>query len=432
MRKNFITLISILILCSCQKHFTFNQDATSEYLQAHLLPADYNQVDWSTLKNATVDGYIRLGFLGKSIATDFILLTVNQSSGITGGKIIQTTFRGRPEDLNATLIISNLDRRYLQTQEVYDGYVEQPAAEISLQRGVSQSLMIEQTVVPVMLHMVPAETSSGPHTAGFPYWLFEGLSGNNHPVPSGPSHTYTRMVPTLEGGGGGSGSSKTQPPNNMVVDNHYYGIHQPLDMQKMLSCFASIPDQGASCSVALYTDIPVDTDPEAMFSFRTVSPGHTFLKITKSVNGRQITQNLGFYPVSGTKAMAFYTPTDALVTDDANHEWNAGMNMTITPAQLQILLNNIAWTARTAKYDVDDYNCTDFAVNMFNTVRVADPINVTRFFIPGAARPGGSQTPQGLFLELRRRKQLNNGEAANIQVNAGSKSYSGYSQSPCK
>ncbi len=55
----------------------------------------------------------------------------------------------------------------------------------------------------------------------------------------------------------------------------------------IMNCFNSIPDQGAVCSIELFTDIPVDANPRTLFDWLTNSPGHAFIRLSKSSRERQ-------------------------------------------------------------------------------------------------------------------------------------------------
>ncbi len=129
--------------------------------------------------------------------------------------------------------------------------------------------------------------------------------------------------------------------------------------------------------------------------------------------------------------MATTAPIPAKFVDNAYHEYNATIKMSITTSQLDKVLNAIQVTAKTVKYDIDDYNCTNFAIDIFNMVRSTDPIVPARIHIPGTINTNGSLTPQGLYLELVRRKKHSAVDRSNIRVSS-EKVNAGQSQSPCK
>jgi hypothetical protein len=88
----------------------------------------------------------------------------------------------------------------------------------------------------------------------------------------------------------------------------------------------------------------------------------------------------------------------------------------------------ISSLSRYIKYDIDDYNCTDFALEVFNYTRPADPIEIPRYDLPGGMAPNGSNTPQGLYHRI---KGMQSGaEKSNINIR-GVKGYAGNSDGPC-
>jgi hypothetical protein len=56
-----------------------------------------------------------------------------------------------------------------------------------------------------------------------------------------------------------------------------------INVEKFLKCFSNVPDNGATCSIEILTDLPVDSEPNTFFNWQTGSPGHTFLQITKTL-----------------------------------------------------------------------------------------------------------------------------------------------------
>ncbi len=80
---------------------------------------------------------------------------------------------------------------------------------------------------------------------------------------------------------------------------------------------------------------------------------------------------------------------------------------------------------------IDDYNCTNFALDIFNTVRSTDPIGPARIHIHNTLNTNGPLTPQGLYFELVRCKKHSATDRSNIRVSS-EKVNAGQSQSPCK
>lgn len=73
------------------------------------------------------------------------------------------------------------------------------------------------------------------------------------------------------------------------------GEDPPVQLQKLLDCFSTILSSGAKYSIKLCADVPSNTFPMAAIN-STLSPGHTFLILTKSNGGQSVTQVFGYYP----------------------------------------------------------------------------------------------------------------------------------------
>ena len=71
-----------------------------------------------------------------------------------------------------------------------------------------------------------------------------------------------------------------------------------LTVYNVTGCFENIPDEGAICSIELFADVPVNSDPMVGFNLQTGSPGHTFLQLHKQNGKYGVIQNIGFYPAS--------------------------------------------------------------------------------------------------------------------------------------
>jgi hypothetical protein len=193
--------------------------------------------------------------------------------------------------------------------------------------------------------------------------------------------------------------------------------------------FNGIADAGAICSVELLTDIPVDNDPSKLFNWNTESPGHTFLQLKKSnADGTQvIVQNIGFYPKSTWKNILDANPVDSKVVNDGYHEFNASLKMKLSTTAFSSVLGKIKELSN-MKYDMDEFNCTDFALEVFNYVRT--PLQIPQYAVPGTIGTNATNTPQGLFVKLRDMKASGDREAANISL-PGVKGWVADSKGPC-
>jgi hypothetical protein len=128
----------------------------------------------------------------------------------------------------------------------------------------------------------------------------------------GNSGYYSLIGGDGGGGQGGSGgghnndSTSYNPENEnqinkdqaILIDFEPDADVSPVKIQDYLRCFSNVPDDGATCSIKLLTDIPVDPDPTKLFNWSIGSPGHAFLQIKKIKGNQSVMQNIGFYPRS--------------------------------------------------------------------------------------------------------------------------------------
>jgi hypothetical protein len=78
---------------------------------------------------------------------------------------------------------------------------------------------------------------------------------------------------------------------------------------------------------------------------------------------------------------------------------------------------------------VDGYNCTDWALEVFNSVR-PDRLRIPLYGIPNSPMTQGSQTPQGLYQQLQKMMNSGHPEKGNITIGI-IKGYAGGSTGPC-
>jgi hypothetical protein len=224
-------------------------------------------------------------------------------------------------------------------------------------------------------------------------------------------------------GGGNSGS--TDP--TIFVDQETQDEYEAIEVGKFINCFNAIPDAGSTCTIEIAADIPVDGDPRKFYDFNIGSPGHVFITIRKSNGSQQAVQHIGFYPKSGYKAST-YAPTGGKLVDNAKHEFNASLKMNVTPAQFSSTLLRIQQLAN-LNYDVDEYNCADWALDIFNHTRT-NKLEIPLYGIPGSTLTQHTRTPQGLYNKLQGMVSTNDPEKGNITIGIY-KGYAGGSTGPC-
>ncbi len=441
-----ISLISLLSL-SCHKDDVKENNSENLILKHVKAPlkdslskADYAALNFDSciitmLDNGKFD-LLRVPFKGKSISNDFILLKVDKAGNFFRGLIIDIKGARIQKDrgviFNGNINISSLDRTDNLSSPIVNGVITKFHPDKSFLRSQAQNVLPDVVVT--------CYIESGRGISYSDWCNLSGLFGSNS---GGSSGVYSYMSGDNSGGGSnygyhhsgsgygsGSGSSGggVGEDNTTLIDFEPIS-DQAIDVNSYLKCFSTIEDNGSSCSIEILTDIPVDTDPYKFFDWSNGSPGHTFLHLQKSNGDKIVSQYLGFYPKTGWKTIIDPSPIDGKFDDNGGHEFNASLIRNITADQLQGLIAKIGDVAKSSKYDIDNYNCTDFALELFNSVPNTNPIVIPRFTIPLGGWDNKTRTPQGVYIKLKSMKETNI-ESSNINMPT-SKAFAGKSSGPC-
>lgn len=436
--KNYLLHLScLLFLFSCRKNVDvigdINVDAVKNYLSARMDGQDFALLDWNkTMIIEEPEDFVRVGFLNKDFGREFLLVKFFNRDSIEGAKRI--SIASEPDSLlSGSLAVSSLDKREFNLFKLIEG-------EMMRERPADGGMAIVEDEGPyspkLLMKIYPSEAPSRPTQAT--EYMNISRAYDNAVRATSQSYYYSQSRPEQKqaygGGGSGTGSTSTsrhKPAPTILVDIETGYQKAPVDIAAFINCFNNISDQNAMCTVELFVDIPVDSDPQVLFDWGTNSPGHTFLRLTKVSAGKKMVQHIGFYPANSFKTTLTTAPIPGKFVDNGNHEYNAGIKMNVTPANFRKVLGFIQLTAKAAKYSIDKYNCTNFALAAFNSVRMDDPIEPPLVHIPNTMNITGSLTPQGLYLELFKRKKSDANERPNI-IFPGQKTSAGPSISPCK
>lgn len=213
-----------------------------------------------------------------------------------------------------------------------------------------------------------------------------------------------------------SGSTMPIIEQTIQADFENQFNNSPIDIEKYMKCFTNIPDSGAIGAIEIFTDIPVNSDPMKFFNWNNGSPGHVFIQLSKYNGSAFVTQNIGFYPESGWKTLLSPIPTPGKFVDNAHHEFNASMKINLGPAQLRTAVARILYLSGFVSYDIDGYNCADWALDIFNVAVKAEQrlTDITRYQIPGGATP--TTTPQTIYIKLQQMKKSGGPMASGIMI----------------
>lgn len=440
MKQIFTITTLILGFASCKKEAYQRIPDYSLEVQSTLIDSlsqkDFQDLDvkqGTLLKVDSIGLYLfKIPFKSKNVEKDFLMVHTDQSGRVKNGRIIhleETELESLTENpkhvaFNGKIEMRSLNGTSILESNIVEGYVNafHPARNTRIQSLIAEDVLPEVVIV------------SSVNSTGISYstWINlmtllpdNGSGGNYYGSLSGNGSS-----PFVDNGGLGINGLyrgiQTSPV--IKIDMETYVDHQAIDLSKYLKCFENIPDNGATCSIEIFTDIPVDNDPTKLFDWQTRSPGHTFIQLKKSNGTQHVIQNIGFYPSSNWKNILDADPVDSKFVDDGGHEFNASLKMNLTPYQLNLILIK-AKELSGLKYDMDQFNCTDYALEVFNAARTNE-IDIPRYGIPGGVGTYPSRTPQGLYTMLNQMKQNKDPEAANITI-AGTKAWVANSDGPC-
>jgi hypothetical protein len=451
MKRALLTVITFFFLVACKKNNSFQSgnllymQNVQKSLKVRVAKEEFEQLQFDRAILSKVDSVslylVRIPYAGKKIEDQFLLLQTDKDGWLVKGKIVNL-IQTSPPGLNTKarfdgwISIKSLDKMEVIESEILDGYI----TTFHPKPATLRTLVVpsEKNVLPevVVVTYVKAEGSFSHSSWVSLMGILGGSSGGE--MSTGAYYSSLSVIDGGGGGGGGGyvvgGSGSTGYSSTGNDDQTYSGrrpvagyteeepifvdIEMPedfsaIDISKFLKCFSSIPDNGATCSIEILADIPVDNDPNKFFNWSTGSPGHTFIQISKSNGSQNVTQNIGFYPVSGWKTIFTTDPIESKLVDNGKHEFNASLKMNLTTEQLKKALNQLEHLS-TKKYDIDEYNCTDLALEVFNLSR-ANPLVIPRYHIPNGSAYGGTSTPQGLYQQLKS-MQRSGVETNNINI----------------
>jgi hypothetical protein len=411
-------LLLLIILFSCKKQEVSKQDDYLQEVKTSLMDSlssgDYAKLDFPHAVAGKVDSvglfFIKIPFKEKKPEQDFVIAKTNAAGLLTSGKIVHLEGNLKKTKWEGSISISSLDRHIVLSSAVENGHITAFHPHANLRAAV----VPDEDIMPEFIICYTISSSS----AGIDWSAWMQVQSLFYGIPYDFGGNY---YSNIGGGGGGSGTGGSNLGQDGLhydhpirIDEESFGDDPSIEVEKYVGCFDKIPDAGATCSIEIFTDIPVDSDPNKIFDINSGSPGHCFIQLKKSNGSEGVLQNLGFYPKSGFKVSLTNAPVDAKFVDDGGHEYNASLKMVFSPADLRSTLTEILYM-KNMKYDVDNFNCTDWALNVFNKSRT-NKLEIPLYDIPGNVPSSGTQMPQGLYNKLKQMKATGDPEAANITI----------------
>lgn len=229
----------------------------------------------------------------------------------------------------------------------------------------------------------PVDGSNNPNDTD----LSGGSSPNDSSNADNSDSTITTLVdPRCPNGGviDEDGNCVTTWDENIILYD-YIADPKISDIEDYLKCFDTIK----SASFTIFVDQPTANSSDTWSGWPT-SPdvGHTFISITQD----SITRILGFYPAGGVNPFTSPSANSALHNNE-NHEFDVSLTTDISASQLSSIVGSIKNFNPT--YNLNTYNCTDFGLEMANSLGLNIPD--TNGTWPG----GGGSNPGNLGQDIR-------------------------------
>jgi hypothetical protein len=158
----------------------------------------------------------------------------------------------------------------------------------------------------------------------------------------------------IHGGGGGSGGAGGASEAQIVIAGPANVI---TNLKDYLKCF----NLALGATFTIYVDQPT-ANSSSSWSGAPNDPdvGHTFIAIQQG----DIRRVFGYYP--RTEVNPITSPSDpSAFGNDQGHVFDVAVKISINASQLQTIINSSV-NSSTSTYNLNSYNCTDFAIKMAN------------------------------------------------------------------
>lgn len=222
----------------------------------------------------------------------------------------------------------------------------------------------------------------------------------------------TATVGSGGGGGGHGGSSGTS--------TFYEAPTEPIDIQDLLNCFNNIPSNAQTTyKVTIHTHLANPSNPYQVYNASQNDPGHAYITMQKTNGSATRSTTFGFYPSAGSWMTAIKDAENSAIGQENPQKRRSDGSYTITVSEAAFNnARNAALAGSTKQYDLNDYNCTNYALQVFNAA-----MGGTGLQVPNS--PVGYKTPSSLYLKLSEMKT-----AGTTGINL-SQSFAPTSTTPC-
>jgi hypothetical protein len=204
---------------------------------------------------------------------------------------------------------------------------------------------------------------------GTPYrpttYVYFGFTQPYYPSPTSSYDPYGTY-------GGGGGGSTTNPYVTITLIGPRVKI---VDINEYLKCF----NLTQNATLIIYVDQPKPNSSDSYTLGGDV--GHTFIALQQG----EIRRVLGYYPATSVDPYGKTTDISAFGNNE-NHFFDVSISTPISSVQLLNILGHCNNAPKT--YDLNTYNCTDFAIQIGNLAGLNLPDSSGTWPNGGGSNPG--------------------------------------------
>jgi hypothetical protein len=164
-------------------------------------------------------------------------------------------------------------------------------------------------------------------------------------------------------------------------------------------------------SITIAADIPDDKRPGKVYYKK--EPGHVFIILEQkdTISGHSKAQVWGFYPVRPVSSV-FLRTVHCELNDNGKRKYDVRITRRLSADEFEVIKKQAIALAK-KKYNLNKYNCYDYAIELFNSIPGVEKLPVTHVKFPFIFGRGGS--PCGLYKDLQKLKTGNSGWAPAIE-----------------
>ena len=443
MKQSIFFSFALLFIVSCKKQDIGSGDQVRfgqlrQALSASMQPADYTRLNFdkaSVVKAAPGEyQYWYIPMRGSADVREFLAVRYSDSLAKLDGRLVRYDCgqaAARQVVLHSTIQIRDLDGLLMVNSQVVAGKIA--AFHKGRDAKISEDTESEEEDMGEVDRELPEVIVVSSYSDG-------GISIN----------TWFLLTSLFESDGGGypddfypmylniDGTGNEQE-NDLELE--YVDEAPKVKVSKMKACFGNVTSTGARYSIKLCTDVPSNNSPGASTTAKGFGSGHTFLTLTKTNGYLSVSQSFGFYPGASGEYGNPFEQVSGAVKDNGLREYNAMIEEVVSESQFEHAIN-LAIDLSSHDYNLMSFNCTNYGLDVFNSVRET-PITVEPYpiILPGISSsytttaPSNilyiDKTPQMLFNKLESMKNGGSSDNVNIVIDLSHNSKSPVSKGEC-